>query len=133
MAANPSEINYRSEYGYTMEELGVIRTRQRRQSEAEALFRGALAIRNDVLKQKPKHPENWTVLGRIHLRLGQVQRDTGRNPEAESEFREAAAAYKRRGTIIPMCRCTARNWPPFTAIGPPSFAVSNGKPKRSIC
>jgi eukaryotic-like serine/threonine-protein kinase len=95
MADRPDVMNNRREYAFSIDELGLIRFRQRQYSEAESMIREAIAIRSHIAGVNPKHPENWLVLARSRMRLAGVLRNTDRVTEAEAEYREASVALKK--------------------------------------
>jgi tetratricopeptide (TPR) repeat protein len=95
IASQPDNVTYNREYAFVVDDLGLIRHKQKRYTEAEALFRDALKLREEAVKGEPLVAESWAVLARSHQRLGSVLAATGRAEEAAQEYAESAMHLRK--------------------------------------
>jgi eukaryotic-like serine/threonine-protein kinase len=96
IAAQPDNVTFNREYAFTVDDLGYIRYRQKRYTEAEALFRDAIKLREDAVKGEPLVSESWAVLARSHFRLANTLSHTERLDEAVSEYADAATLLRKQ-------------------------------------
>jgi serine/threonine protein kinase/Flp pilus assembly protein TadD len=81
--------------------VGLMRYRLGELAEAEAAYRDALALQQQLTADFPTRPDYRQDLARIHGNLGNLLRDTGRVPEAEIAYRDALALQQQLTADFP--------------------------------
>jgi tetratricopeptide (TPR) repeat protein len=94
VAEFPQEPLYRNELAWALHVEGNL-LRRGRPPEAEKALRQALAIEERLATEAPNVPDYQYVVGRIHIILGAVLKDTSRLQEAEQSFRSGLKVLQK--------------------------------------